>query len=129
MRAQRLVVPDWRLAIVRLPPDAEVPRWARNGPLQSATRTPAELSVVCEDAVVPEGLTASRGWRVLAVEGPLPFELTGVLQSLAQPLADAGISCFVIATYDTDYLLVKEEWLAAAVGALRGAGHQVDAAT
>jgi hypothetical protein len=35
----------------------------------------------------------------------------------------------VIATYDTDYLLVKEEWLAAAVGALRGAGHQVDAAT
>ena len=63
------------------------------------------------------------GWRCLQVAGPLDFALTGVLASLAQPLAAAGVSIFAISTYDTDYLLVPDEALDASLAALRSAGH------
>ena len=38
----------------------------------------------------------------------MDFALTGVLASLAVPLAGVGVSIFAISTYDTDYLLVQE---------------------
>ena len=45
------------------------------------------------------------------MEGPLDFALTGILTSLCTPLAEAGVSVFVLSTYDTDYMLVKEaQW-------------------
>jgi hypothetical protein len=81
--------------------------------------------VVCKDAVVPPDVTAERRWRALKVQGTLNFSLVGVLASLADVLAKAGISIFVISTYDTDYLLIKEEKLADAFNALQGAGHGV----
>ena len=113
-----------RLAICRLAPDAALPSWAA-GPFVSLTRTVAELSIVCAESAVPEGVAANRGWRALAVAGPLDFSLTGVLASLAQPLAAAGISIFAISTYDTDYLLAPESGLPKAVEALSAAGHSV----
>jgi len=85
----------------------------------------AELSVVCADAAVPDGVRAERGWRALTVVGPLDLALTGVLASLAVPLAEAGVAIFAIATFDTDYLLVRRERLSDAVTALRAAGHRV----
>jgi len=75
--------------------------------------------------LVPEGITAERGWRCLEVEGPLDFTLTGVISELTGPLAAAGIAVFVLSTYDTDYLLVKDECLSAATVALVRAGHAV----
>jgi hypothetical protein len=59
------------------------------------------------------------------VAGPLEFSLTGVLAAIAVPLADAGVSIFAISTFDTDYLLVKEDDVAKAMEALRAAGHSV----
>lgn len=53
--------------------------------------------------------------------------MTGILSALTAPLAHAGISLFAIATYDTDYVLVKEETLQAAINALTAAGHRVAA--
>jgi hypothetical protein len=81
--------------------------------------------VVCAEAEAPEGAKCERGWRVLQVAGPLEFSLTGVLAAIAMPLAIAGLSIFAISTFDTDYLLVKEEQLAKAVEALRSAGHRL----
>jgi len=49
-----------------------------------------------------------QGWRCLRVAGTLDFSLVGVLASLLGPLADAGLSVFVVSTFDTDYLLVKQ---------------------
>jgi len=66
-----------------------------------------------------------RGWRGFKVDGPLDFGLTGVLASVATPLAQSGISLFAIATYNTDYVLVKESKINEAVKALRAAGHTV----
>jgi hypothetical protein len=111
-------------AICRLAPGQPIPAWAIAAEgFVSITRTADELSVVCSEASAPEGIAASRGWRCLRVEGPLDFALVGVLGSLAAPLAEAGVSIFAISTYDTDYLLVSEQDVAAAIQALKTAGH------
>jgi uncharacterized protein len=117
------VLPE-TLAVCRLGPDAALPAWAGAGDFRAVTRTATELSIVCRDASVPAAVTANRGWRAIAVDGTLDFALTGVLAALASPLAAAGVSIFAISTYDTDYLLVKEETLAEAIAALSAAGHR-----
>jgi uncharacterized protein len=113
------------LAVVRLAPEAELPGTVLGGPFVSITRTGDELSVVCADRDAPSGGTVERGWSCLQVVGPLDLSLTGVLASLAKPLADAEVSVLVISTYDTDHLLVRSELLRAAVAALERAGHTV----
>jgi hypothetical protein len=112
------------LAVCRLPPDAALPPWVR-GPFHSVTRTSDELSIVCEDEAVPPDVRAERGWRALKVNGPIPFELTGVAAALVAPLAEARISVFLLATFDTDYLLLKDDVFERAVTILRGAGHEI----
>ena len=122
MRLRLSILPS-RLAVCRLAPDAEVPPWVR-GAFTSVTRTADELSIVCDDDAVPEEVKAERGWRALKVAGPIPFEMTGVAAALVAPLAEARISVFLLATFDTDYLLLKEEVFEAAVAILHGAGHE-----
>jgi hypothetical protein len=112
-------------AICQLAAAAAVPEWATTGPFVSITRTDDELSIVCTERSVPEGTKCERGWRCLRVAGKMEFSVTGVLASLVSPLAEAGISVFAIATFDTDYLLVKELDLPNALAALTKAGHIV----
>lgn len=112
-------------AVCRLDPDSPIPDWAFTGSFYSVTRTPDELSLVCPQNVLPIDVTAEKDWRCMAVDGPLGFTLVGVLASLLEPLAEAEISIFVISTYDTDYLMVKERNLEQAVHTLSRAGHLV----
>jgi hypothetical protein len=109
-------------AIARLAPGAEVPPWAR-GDFVSITRTPDELSIVCDDAGAPP--EADRGWKCLRLEGPMPLDTTGVAASFTRVLAGASISVFVISTYDTDYVLVREAHVGRAVEAFVGVGWSV----
>jgi hypothetical protein len=113
------------LAVCRLDPDGVLPPWASGGPFTSITRTPAELSIVCLQKGVPEGVRCEPGWRCLAVEGPLAFGLTGALVSLARALALAGVSVFAISTFDTDYLLVWEADVERTVELLSRERHRV----
>ena len=122
-----IVLPD-ELAIARLDPAAAIPAWTSHGPISSTTRTAEELSLVCAAASVPDDAPAERGWRCLRVAGKLDFSLTGVLASIAGPLADAGVSIFAISTYDTDYILVRGRALPTAIAALTAAGHDVNPA-
>lgn len=112
-------------AVCRLPPEAPLPTWAQAAPFFSLTRTPMELSLVCLQEGVPAEVRHEPGWRCLQVAGPLAFELVGVLASLSVPLAQAGISLFVLSTFDTDYLFVKATHLQRAKDVLRQAGHEV----
>jgi hypothetical protein len=114
-------------AVCKLPAGSPLPAWATAGDFFSVTRTTDELSVVCREEAVPEGVVCERGWRCLRVAGAMPFTLVGVLASLTTPLASAGVSVFAISTFDTDYLLVPAGDLPRAVAALRAAGHLVDA--
>jgi hypothetical protein len=110
-------------AIARLAPDAPIPEWADGGEFASITRTPDELSVVC--AHVPASVTCQREWRCLKVRGPLDFSLTGVLASIAAPLAAAQVPIFAVSTYETDFILVPEDRVGDAVAALTREGHIV----
>lgn len=118
------ILPD-TFALCRLGADEIVPEWAMIGEFVSITHTQDELSIVCAENVVPPDVRADRGWRALKVAGPLDLALTGILASLAQPLAQAQINLFAVSTFDTDYLLVKEYNLARACEALQDAGHSV----
>ena len=88
--------------ICRLDAESIIPDWANAGSLTSITRTSDELSIVCAEANVPEGVRSDRGSRCFKVEGPLDLSLTGVLASLANPLAEARINIFSIFLFDTD---------------------------
>lgn len=120
------LLPD-HLAVCRLPPDAALPVWAAGAGFVSITRTVEELSITVAQDRVPGDVVAVGPWRALKVQGPLDFALTGILAALTAPLANAGISLFAIATYDTDYILVRAETLDATINALRAAGHRVGA--
>ena len=91
----------------------------------SFAQTADELSIVCEEARVPDGVRVEKDWVALKLEGPFPFSLTGVLSSFLQPLATAEIPIFALATFDTDYVLMKREKLEAAIKALGAAGHEM----
>ncbi|MDE3245429.1 MAG: ACT domain-containing protein [Acidobacteriota bacterium] len=112
-------------AVVRLEPEASVPAWARGGALWSITQTPDELSILCASERVPQGFRIEGPFRALRVQGPLDMAMIGVLAAIADPLANAGISIFAVSTFDTDYVLVREADLEAALKALRLVGHQV----
>lgn len=101
--------------------------WATQGEFFTVSRTEDELSIVCDSLFVPKGIQAETGWQALKVEGPLDFNLTGILSSLVQPLAENGISIFALSTFDTDYLLIKKESLGKAKQVLVHAGHQIKA--
>jgi len=112
-----------RFAICRLDPGAAVPEFLTGPPLWSATRTADELSLVLPEQNVPPDWQAERGWKCLQVQGPLPFELTGIMAGLSASLASAGVSLFAISTYDTDYVLVREKDLPASRRALSASGY------
>ena len=113
------------LAICRLEATAPIPSWALRGEFVSFTRTIDELSVVCRCGDVPAGIRCVKNYRCIKVEGPLGFDLTGIISSLTTVLAQAGISVFVVSTFDTDYILVTEVRLEKAVRALSQAGYDV----
>ncbi|MES2177115.1 MAG: ACT domain-containing protein [Gemmatimonadota bacterium] len=112
-----------RLAVCRLDAMAPIPAWATGNPFFSVTRTLDELSVICDEAVVPADVVANRGWVAIRVVGVIDMSVVGVMLSLAGPLAEAGVSIMPVATYDTDYVLVRNEQLHDAMAALERAGH------
>ena len=83
------------LAICRLPADAPLPAWPR-GPFVCVTRTPDELSIVCDEHGVPADVQSVRGRRALGIAGTVDFSTIGVIAGLTRPLADAGVSVFVV---------------------------------
>jgi hypothetical protein len=91
------------VAVCRLAPGGEIPEWAfSGGGFASVTRTADELSLVCAESAVPDGIQCEPGWRIFKIEGPLDFALTGIF-----------------------YVMVKEQDLEKAVRALEAAGHWV----
>ena len=110
-------------AVARLPPASPLPDWFEDGEFTSVTRTGSELSILCRQQDIPEGVTVQKGFRCLRVEGPLAFTEVGILNSLAGPLASAQIPIFVISTFDTDYLMVPDQKLELALTTLANTGH------
>jgi uncharacterized protein len=113
-------------AMVQLPTQASIPGWALEGDFFSVTRTHEELSLVCLQANVPQGVQKiDLNWHCLKLHGPFEFSQTGVLLAVLEPLAQAQIGIFAVSTFDTDYVLVKAQDIDSAMTALRTLGHEV----
>ncbi len=75
----------------------------------SITRTDDEISIIVEEKFDLQSNNIELGFRIIKIEGILDFSLVGILSKISKILADNYISIFVISTYNTDYILVKEE--------------------
>ncbi|MCX6560999.1 MAG: ACT domain-containing protein [Candidatus Aminicenantes bacterium] len=120
-----LVLLSGAYAVSRLKPGSPAPAWAGAGDFVSITLTPSETSVVCLEDRVPKDVPSEKGFRALKVQGPLEFSLVGVLESMIGPLAEERISVLAMSTFDTDYLLVREDALARAVEIFIRNGHNI----
>jgi hypothetical protein len=115
-----------RFAICQLAPDSPPP-WANLGDgFWAVTHSEGELSLVLPEDSVHPGWRSEPGWRCIEVAGPLDLEMTGVLAALSAPLAEAGIPVFVLSTYNTDYVLVREQDIGRAADTLAARGHQIE---
>ena len=89
-------------------------------------KTDEELSLVCSTERVPACAAAREdGWRAFRIEGVLDFSLIGILYRISELLAKQKIGIFAVSTYNTDYILVKEEQLDRALKALQAGGYEI----
>ncbi|WP_160687240.1 ACT domain-containing protein [Clostridium sp. C2-6-12] len=107
-----------KYSVCRLNKNNTIPTWAMQGDFFSITKTEDELSIVCLQENIPNNIKCEKDWRILKVEGPLDFSLVGILASISSLMAEAQISIFALSTYDTDYILAKENKIEAAICAL-----------
>jgi|GEM_PF-668861 len=86
--------------------------------------TDEENSLVCPTDVVP-GNTTDRddGWRAFRIVGTLDFSLIGILARISKILASNEIGIFAISTYNTDYILIKEDNYEKALSVLKNSGY------
>lgn len=110
MKKLTLSILPTSLAVCQFPKDTPIPFYVFTASFFSITQTEDELSVVCDQSVVPADVKKTIDWRAFKVEGPLDFSQVGILSSLAKPLAENQIPIFVISTYDTDYLLAQDKY-------------------
>lgn len=113
------------LAMARLNAAQVIPEWATRSSFFSISKTSDELSIVRREADVPSDVKCEINWIAIKVKGPLDFAITGILASLVDPLARAGVSIFAISTFDTDYVLAKEDKIVKASRLLTESGHMV----
>jgi uncharacterized protein len=115
-----------RFAACRLEPGDPVPPWVpAAGALVVIARTDEELSILCDAGIVPDGVRAERDLRAFVVQGPLPFDAVGIMAGLSGALAAASIPLLAVSTFDTDYILVREERVGDARAALSAWGHAI----
>lgn len=121
----RLEVYPETLAVVRLGPGAEVPPWAESSSIFTVTATATETAVVCAARNVPGKAAAHKPLTAYAVAGPREGRAAAVLVALLSPLAEEGVDAFVMATHDTDWILVPVADADRAAEAWRRSDHEV----
>ena len=116
-------------SLCRLEVGAAIPQWAFESQFYTITKTSDELSVICESRLVPPQVKKDGEWKLLKIAAVLDLSLTGITARFSTALADADVNLCVIATYDTDYIMVKAEKLSVAIEALDAAGFRVQQPT
>lgn len=109
-------------AVCRFQAGTALPHWFHPGGFASVSWSADELSIVCDESMVPEDVQCDRQWSCLMLQGPFAFDQTGILLQVLQPLATAEIGIFAVSTFDTDYVLVKQHALEQARQALLQSG-------
>jgi hypothetical protein len=99
--------------------------WLQSASLFFIALTEDEFSIMCPEKFIPAGVDYNAGYRCLRVDGDLAFDEVGVVARVSKPLADAGLSIFVVSTHDRDYVLVRQVDLDKAITVYRAAGFEV----
>lgn len=87
-------------------------------------RSDDELTIIAEEALVEGVSKQEKGWNILKLMGPFDFDVKGVLAEVSAVLAEANIAIFVLSSFATDYILIKQENKQQAISALEKAGHR-----
>ncbi|GFD68826.1 amino acid-binding protein [Alteromonas sp. KUL156] len=126
MPKQTLLVRESLFTIHSLDPQSAIPASVLNSPLFFLGKTEDELSIVVPDSVEVDSLDSDEGWRALELLGPLHLSMVGIMAQIGEVLASAKVAIFVVSTFETDFFLVKDTKLKAAINALKKAGYTVN---
>jgi hypothetical protein len=124
MKPLKLAVVEGQFTIHRLKLGSPIPKGITASPFFSISGSEDELSIVAPDAVWMESETSDPGWACIKIVDPLGLNDVGILAGVASALAKAKISIFAVSTFDTDYILVKQENLKKAMDSLSAEGHK-----
>jgi hypothetical protein len=117
-----LKILDENFSICKLDKNDSIPKWLNNSDFYSIVRTNEEMSIVSKTKNIPDGVVAEHGWKCFKVDSIMEFELVGIINSITGPLSIAEISVFVVSTYNTDYIMIKEEKIEEAKAVLEETG-------
>jgi hypothetical protein len=121
-----LIVLANNYSIYRFNKDDILPEWVYASDFYSITRTKDELSVVTLRArLITENIVCNNDWRILKFAGPLDFSLIGIIADISKIFKDHKISICTISTFDTDYILIRENNLEAGIKALKENGYLI----
>ena len=125
MKLNLIILKD-TYAICRFNNDNDIPEWIKDSEFYSVTRTQDELSVVCKQSgSITKESAINTDWRIIKIQGPMDFSLVGIIAEVSGLLRKGKISVFTISTYDTDYIMVKNQDLVKAVDSLKSNEHVV----
>lgn len=113
-------------AVCKLPDALAFPDWALQAAPVFLAKTSDELSIICPESDVPANIDYSAGWRCFRVDGDLEFDQVGVVATVSAPIANAGLSLFLVSTHDRDYVLVHKDDLQKAITTYEAAGFAVN---
>ena len=110
-------------SVARLAPDTPIPDWFNGAGFSAMVKSDDELTLICLQERVPEDIETEPNWRCFRSLGPIPFNATGIVQALIQPISEKGIGVFVLCTFDGEHILVPDKDFDRARHLLEEAGH------
>jgi len=114
-------------SIYQLKNDSTIPDMVYDSQFYSVTRTKDELSIICKNVDITHdvNIKIDKHWRILKINGPLVLSLVGIIANISTLLKDNNIPIFTISTFDTDYILIKNQDLKKTLIILNNAGHKI----
>jgi len=122
--AFNLIVLSKKYSIYKFLNQTVLPDWIYSSDFYSITGTKDELSVVAsQNDSISDNIKCNKNWRILKISGPLDFSLVGIIADITCILKEKNIPVFIISTYDTDYILMKQKDLNNGIKALTRKGY------
>lgn len=113
-----------KLKVVKLKPNETIPEIVYKQEFYSITKTDEELSIVIDEDINILSNVVEYNWKAIKIVGILDFALIGILSKISTILAQAEISIYAISTYNTDYILIKDDKLERAIKVLEQNGYK-----
>ena len=121
-----IIVLEHKYCIYKFKNESTFPGWIYSSDFYSVTKTGNEISVVTiQPDSIPEDIICNGDWRILKIKGPLDLSLVGIIAEVSTILKNKKVPIFIISTFDTDYILVKQKDLNIGIKALEEKGHNI----